>query len=478
MRQITSIVLIKAFFFAILIMFAASPAQAYLHPGVPSSGPCQFGNAYADGCPGANPNGDFQNTGFLTSAIQSGQSSILFLHPQLFNIPCVDYACGRDKTHTLKDPTTNIPTGATYSATGSGAGGPLIQFNNSASGNIDVEDLDLSGASSGGIGCIELRVASNPTTSQTVTIKNNKFVDGQNCDAVGAAPILLAGGGPRTIQNNDFDGTLGNGTPFILDNTTSTAAPLLGTYNVFLHTSGRIAGSSHGGPDKIWRFNYDEGLVLANTQHGEWDLWGGTPYAMGTYEFSYNTGVQDQNNPALAGYDVTAWFFISTGNVDSTTATNTIIVGNTLVSNKQVDGTSQNGDGLLSLGFANVGNLNISNNYYDPTGGFFCALSGQISNSNTASSSGNTVTFTGTHVSPVIGNKLYGPGFTSATITAGSGNVWTFDGPPQTVASVVGWQVTPGWTGTPTISNNVNLTDGSAITMPLPTLNGTCNNHI
>lgn len=480
----------------LLVIAAILPAQAAHRgngaPPIPSA--CPFG--VDGGCAGANPNSSFINPGFLTSAIQSSQSSILPGHPQPNNMAGVDYRVGYDTTLTLKDPTTNPPSGFTY--VGPGSGGPKIT--SAGFGDLTVTGYDLLNPS--GVGPVAIVVGSNQTSGHVTTISHNKMGN----SATHNGGISVGGFASLVVKFNEFDdlGLGGSGGFFVFDSRSGAGTDIDIEYNAFLNISApRIYGGPRGGGSRIFKNNYLYGLDALNQADSEVDLYGGgtgqfTPIPL--VDWSYNTIAIPTQIPTFA---INAVFLWGTGAMSGTSVTTLNEIGNTVVINKiGVGGSSGGGQaaagsGLLAGGWASLGTVTLKDNYFDPTGSLFCSNNGSASQSTTASANGNILTITAiTGLSSnnwEAGQAINGTGFTTAHVLAfgttdpntglpstGTGltGTYVFDGPPQTVASNSSWLITPAFAGTPTISGNINLTDGSALAFAGPQLHApACNNH-
>ena len=462
----------------VFLSLFSTGVSAYLHPGSGAAPPatCPFGSSFADGCAAADQTATFTDPNALTQFQQSGQISILPTHPQGFNIAGYDYPLGPSAAAAAAykilgvDPT---PTGCSYNPTGNTAGGPLLSCSSSSAAfTIDGYDMTL-----GGTTCVVISLGG--TTTALTTIKNSKFKLLPGCPAV----ITKLSNAPIQLYNNIYDAnwpTVSANIFFFNDTSSGTADTVDIRYNVFLNVGyARIFGGVRGCASRSFRYNYLNTLNAGNLDHAEIDLYGGQggcaggPIANVDWEFNF---IGLYQTPNQAGDAV---FYPSTGALNGISSANTSIIGNTIITNKSTTGATQWGHGIWTGGWANLGNLTVTDNYLDFTGTGICWDNGRVGQGtqNTASASGNTLTLT---VGAALGNRVMvgsiitkPTGFTDATITAQTGGTslgsgtYTFDGPPQTVASSTGWVIAPGYTN-PTIARNVSLYDGSTATFPLP----------
>lgn len=449
----------------ILAVLTAAPqhAQARLHHGGvynPAAVTCT-----GNGQSGANVNSSFLGgTALFSAALQDGQPSILTSHPMTFCVPGVDYAVGYDTTIVLKDPTiqANLPANCTYTSA------TKTVLCNSAS-SITFDGFDLSGDSSGGVPTF-LQFGSNFNAASTCTITHNKFRD----DASLPNLITIGGSCARVIKYNQFEG--GPGVHQITDNAGTSSATLDMEYNAFLSwIQIRVIGASTGAASRTIKYNYIYGLnSQVSGSHGEIDLYGGQggPYNIPAVEWTGNFIVFPQLSFTV---DNTTTFYMSTGANNGINVAATTINKNVIVTNRTTTGGPNMGNVLTVGGWATLGNVTINSNYFSPYGAFGCSVNGATNQNDVATLSGNTATLTSGSVTPQVGYNINGTGMTQATITNVAGNVYTFDGPPQSLGSIA-ITVTPGITSLAS-SGNVNLTDGSNSDLSGPRLFGTCNNH-
>ena len=218
--------MIRAILAALVCLLLWAPAQADGYhafgrsiPGAwggsSSAATCPYGNSFADGCAGANPNSVFQISkiyGVDLRTYATGSSYIgndqtwSSAHPQPFNVAGADFPVAfYTPQASLLNPHTNIPPGCGYN-TGTGFMGnaPYIRCNISGSQNLDIEGYDF-GAENG----MQLVISGN--TTGTVTVKNNRLACGTAVCGGGVTGGLLyvmngSGAASWYIGFNMFDG--------------------------------------------------------------------------------------------------------------------------------------------------------------------------------------------------------------------------------------------------------------------------------
>ncbi len=465
-------------------------AKSEVRPA-PATGAAPGGCPYAtdNGCAAANHNGSFQNTSLLTSAQQSGQTSLLPKHPMTFNIPGVDYPIGPDKTLTPQDPRTIKKTASTPCAyTGTGSSAPPNDyvgcFGAGTFPNAILNNYDFSGTKIGKAP-LGLYINSDAGTGSKITITNSYFsIPSGDSKAIGWGQ---PDGGNWSIvfKNNQCDGSrVTPSSQFCFGNDIDTPGTTFDAeYNAFTNQGvGRVGGGFRY-MATTWRYNFIQGLndILTNN-HGEVELrtcsHGGCKSSE-DYEGNFivwNSTARGSNNNAT--------FFPSTGDsngliLTSTKFVNNVIVTNTAGSPATPTSGHQIGQVLFGMRASSLGDVTITGNWMDATGATGCGVNGVTSggDSVTASTSGNTLTITETSSSfnnnPIEpGWKIFHSGFVAATITAfgtGRGHLgtYTFDGAPQTLGSDGAWTVVPGFTSA-TLTGNYNLADPSHTGTPTP----------
>ncbi len=311
-------------------LLASAPAHAWPKRGTTgAAGSCPFGNAYSDGCTSAPPgtgttNGTlYQNTAFFTYAKQSSQGSyfsapgVTATHPPPWNIAGVDYAVGIPSTVSLVSasaaPTGSgpgkLPTGCTYSTTGSAQGGPIVICTSMSSPTIDGIDFTNNGTA-----CVPLQF--NASVTGNAVVKNSKFVFDYtglyatvNCNVPNnylVRAVNPSGLTSITFTNDYFNGNapgsilpqtggFNNTGSFI--NIAGTTVAMVIEYSVFLNIDSRPISSSAWGAVTL-AFNYFENFVysyrLAFTPHAEVLApgFGTTGHTQPSTQYSFNTVLQ------------------------------------------------------------------------------------------------------------------------------------------------------------------------------------------
>jgi hypothetical protein len=447
-------------------------------------GGCPF--ATDNGCAAANHNGSFQNPSLLTSAQQSGQTSLLPKHPMTFNIPAVDYPIGPDKTLTPKDPRT-IKYDGTCAYIGTGANAPPNDFVGCYGAGVKHEVLDNYDFSGAKIGKPPLGLYMNGDASagSTMTITNSYFyIPSINSKAIG-----YTGNWSIIFKNNQCDGSKATlASQFCFGDDGSAAGTTLDAeYNAF--TNQKVARVLGGGRNmaRTYKYNFIQGLNdQLSANHGEVELGTcGGRACTSVISVSHQEGnfiIWNANSPD--GSNNNATFFPSTGDSDglkfaATKIINNVVVTNTSGARPSPSSPHQIGQVLFGMRAASLGDVTITGNWMDATGATGCGVNGVTSggDSVTASTSGNTLIITGTSSSfnnnPIEpGWKIFHSGFATATITAfgtGRGHLgtYTFDGAPQTLGPDSAWTVVPGFTNA-TLTGNYNLADPSRTGTPTP----------
>lgn len=280
------------------LTFLPHPAKASIHGYTP----CAY-SGYSDGCAGAG-SGNIQHSTFFTGyANQSGQT---YLTRPPWNVAGVDYSIGIPTGTVLLDPATaSLPSGCTYSATGSSSGGPIVKCQSTA--NPTLNSLDFSGTV-GGQGCIQLEIKTSVTG--TVTIENSNFLNGANCtsnnylisiDNQGTASVVLL----HDVIDGDAPAFPTVLLAMIYASTTGT---LTIEYSAILRAPCRpiIYGTGAAGA-LVMEFNYIEGWIYEPNQgHGEIVVPGFITGPIPTWQFSYNTILQPA---AISAGSTTAIYF-------------------------------------------------------------------------------------------------------------------------------------------------------------------------
>lgn len=495
--------LLSVAFFAALF---GTPADAWFRHGAAAASCPQ---ATDNGCAAAAANGSFKNASLLTSAQQSGQTSLLPTRAGgslTLNIPGVDYGVGPASTLTPQDPRTISDSICHYTNTVI-PGVDIVLCYGSGVLTETLNNYDFSGTKIG-MGPVLLyldKTPSTPSVGSVITLTNDYFALQSGGGGAGNGLSYCVGVAQNwsvVFKNSQCDGTnsdLSSDFPFRIDSD-STGTSLDIEYSAFTNMGvGRVIGNGHNINTTI-KYSFIQGLNdnQNDGNHGEVELRscniGGCSFSV-DYEGNFiiwnarNNGSTTQTN---------ATFFPSTGSSNEIAITAMTIKDNVVVTNTQ--GTPPTptsfhimGQALFGQRAGTLGVVTITGNWVDATGATGCGVSGVVSggNSVTASTSGNTLTVTGTSSSfnnnPIdIGWQIFHSGFVTASITAfgtGGGNLgtYTFNGSPQTLGSDSNWTIVPGYTSA-TLTNNWNLADPSntgspaAIGFTAPTMRETtCN---
>jgi hypothetical protein len=380
-----------------------------------STSSCPEGNAYADGCSGAPAGGNVQHSGFFTGyALQSGQSAYATRPP--WNVAGVDYAVGIPAATIqagLKDPSTAaLPTGCSYA---SGA----VTCQSVANVTFNGYDFSLHN-------CITLEFRSN--VSGTITIENSNFEDGSACDSQFYQLFIDGGAANVVLTDNVFNGNAQNFPSHMAGILQMfSTGTLTSSYDAWLGCPSKCIVDGENGSVSTTD-DYLEGLNWNNLGHGEWDLvqFTGT---MPSLTISYLTYL----GPSSYGGGATATIYASGGTANGSTINNFQLDHSTFVQNLSAftgsisgttlsvaainstqltpglhlagpgvtagtqitaDGSGSGGTGTYTVNnsqtvagqtlyfvgyggpvefaYINVSNITINSNYLDPTGAFFC----------------------------------------------------------------------------------------------------------
>lgn len=493
----------KRWFIALAALIACAgclPAHAGM-AGHGTAGACPQGGNLGDGCPGAPLNGSFQEPDFFNTARQSGQT---YVTRPPWNVAGVDYAVGYNTATTLADPSTathgtgpgQLPVGCTYAATGGTGGGPRVLCKSNVSPSIRDFDFSLHG-------CIQLTFAN--TVTGEMTVANNYFKNGPGCNALNGSLVNI------TINNHANLLFVGNhvdgGFPDyqaalsadVLENGSGVGAgcSIVFQYNVFINSPQIPIGGKTDNCTVDVSYNYFAAWVMSTTllPHGAifaMNHVAGQPANGAAY--TYNTGLYPASSPSPVsggpGQGSTVFSFL--GNTGGHTFYAYTTVDHNTVVNNRVANPTTNYVSSVALSFidhpAGVVNATITNNYIDPYGALTCLSNLGDASGVHGSVSGNTLTVTGSFTGAIYEAATFGgTGLTQAVIqpygtsgTTGTGRTGTYilSGGPQT-ASGTNWQTfnTP-ITGTTTVSGNVNMLDGSAVTIGgVQWTAGQCNGH-
>lgn len=337
----------------------------------PTSG-CSYGSSYADGCLGVASYGNFQNSLFFSYGKQSGQrqyynaAGLASGHPPPWNVAGVDYPVGYSTVSPLKDPAAGgLPAGCTYNPRGSRAGGAIVVCQRIK--NVTLQGWDFSLHN-----CTVLDIKND--TTGTITLSNNKFVNGPNCSITNGylATIENSAKADLVFTHNYVDG--------LAKTYTTSLTAMIGmhisgsltvTYNAFFHSPGRpLSGSALGA--MYFAYNYFEGFVYHSTDsHGEvmLDLFNGTQLLQ---TYSFNTVLQP--NDVINGSTTT--FYLSTGAAGTgSTIVKAQVDHNTVVINKAVSGVPSTAAALAETAYDIYGSVVLNDNYADGTGSYKCFIS-------------------------------------------------------------------------------------------------------
>jgi hypothetical protein len=359
--------------------------QAETITGTNPASTCPQGDAYpADGCAGAQANGSVQHTNFFTGytngagyAPRSGCNVGGYCRPP-WNVAGVDYPVGYSGT--LADPVQGgLPSCATLSGSGSGP------YSVSVSGNCTISGFDFS--LHNGI-CVTVMGSGN------VTLSNNKFAWGTNCNGGGSHIVTVDNtAGAVTIKYNEFDGgqstsdNLGN---LIGDSSGTSTVTVNVEYNALLDTD--QADIQPTGPGKVWNitYNYVENVGCCGN-HGDFTIPNNGSGTL-TVNDNYNTVYGHAATATTLCYITAA----NTGGTVTGTCNNETLIGN--------PGGSITVSYLVEISAGTLGNWSINNNYMDSNGsyGFFTTMPGYVL-SGTITCTGNINLNTGGKATGTLG---------------------------------------------------------------------------
>jgi len=466
MKRFISLIVAGIFILATLPVVAPAPARAWTHG---TSASCPY--ATDNGCAAANPNGSFQNAGLLTSATQSGQNSLLYLHPMTFNIPAVDYPIGPDKTLTPQDPR-NITTGNS----GGACAWDGTEVGCSGSGVLTgvLNNYDFCGSKIGKA-AVSVYAGGTPSAGSSLTITNSYFC----LQASGGGQLSWGGGGGNNwsfvYKNNQCDGTSATSSSdyCLRDDVDAVGTSVDVEYSAF--TNQNVPRVSTGLTNATWKFRYNfvQGLNDISTAiHGEIMLRNCTGARANCTSTEDDTGnfivwnriaVHSQNN---------ATFFPSDGASDGLTLGFVNFVNNVVVTNLAADGIASVGNGLFGQRASTLGNVTITGNWLDASGSGDCGISGAVSGGNTVGAQQTGTVLNVTSLSGSFGNNPIEPGwqafhsaYTTSSITSfgtASGNTGTYNmsGSSQSAGPDSNWTLVPGFTSQ-TLTGNMLLNDPS-----------------
>jgi hypothetical protein len=329
---------------------------------------CPQGTSYTnvrgdgDGCAGA-PTGTVDNitlfqhpTFFSGYANQSGQT---YITRPVWNVAGVDYPVGIPGGTSFLDPTVaSLPSGCTYSPTGSSTGGPVVNCTGTV--NASFIGYDFTGTKVGSHGCIVLQNQANGTG--IFTVKNSYFCTDSVNNAGMIGQVNGAGDIPFDIENCVFNGNALNTNKGASAITLSSAPHSTLKYNVFKSIPGRPVASNALGAD-IMEYNYLEDMNFNGSQgHGEFEINTG----QGTHTqtiWAFNTMLL---TPA-SYYVQTSLLYVSAG-YGTVTWADAEILNNVGIINDLNGG--RGGEGFVDYNQNQTASL-FEDNYIDSTGSFY-----------------------------------------------------------------------------------------------------------
>ena len=429
--------------FALAALTWTAPASAQFMQGgitVVTSACPNAGTASADGCAGANQNGNFKQSTLLTANAASGQTLAFF---PAWNIAGKDYPVSYDKTLSLQNPSVaSLPTGCAYldsgtsptasTATGARHTGPTLSCG--GTGQSAFTGGTLSGMDFTQNSCTWLYFGAS--ASGTATIKNNHFGSGSNCDGDSASGVALLGGSfagalmSITFTNNEVEELYNKNTvktnlinAFFFGNkgTSGSHCASLYQYNYIHDLNGNFAAGKNDFCTLDLQFNVYTNFNLGPSSHGA--FFANTPTAgtAGTHtvvdRINQQYDICIYTTAATAGQGTTCFSMLGTQNgFTDYTVTNTD--HDTIITNK----AGGNGSATVSAAIsavqrpALITNVYISNNYVDPTGATGCftnngdtqvGLTGSVDNG--GGSAGSTLTVTGGSGAFYVGSLFGNP---------------------------------------------------------------------
>ncbi len=471
---------------ALLLALCAAPASAGTLPllgagpiATGSTSLCPYGAALPDGCSGAPISSafTFQVSDLMTSfGLQSGQT-YFDPHPQTYNVAAVDYPVGPAPSGgVLLDPAT-LPTASGVCRWTPATTRIICQNDAGAGATLDGYDMTR-----GGTDCIYVQINQTSVTGPVV-VTNNKWIykSGSSC-AINGKMIAINGGSSINFSNNYLNGCgltsgasrvsecasqwTGNINQVVIAATTGGA--VTAQYNAFINNPARALSYS-GANDFTFKWNYAEQTGNA-AAHGEFTLNNfastTTPTTMNNWSETYNTLLQ----PAAALINgTTALISTYEGVVTFETAS---ILATTMTVTAVSSGTIKNGQYVMGTGVTE--GTRICDNV-------ICTQSGSgvggigtytVSASQTITSRAISTTFAKITNATIDHNTLIN-NKNGASVT--TGQVLAFSYIPHTNVTITNNYMDPTGTnfcaavlsvatiGTPTMSGNIDLLDGSAV---------------
>lgn len=333
---------------------------------------------------------------FGSHARQSGQTWSGGDHPENFNLPAVDYGVGTHGTLTNASAIHSTIPDCTFTAGGGSGGGPIVQCG--ATSNLDIEGFDFT---NGGTNCTPLDIAANQ--SGTVTIKNNKWVDGVGCSGnatggpVGPYFVFLESGSSNAgldFESNDINGMSNSAYNYCVASFAWLGATIkynairgcgVQTFNIFLGNPATLANITT-------QYNYGEDFGIhgcTTCLHGEWIIATASTTTATQANFTAQGDVMVQGS--TAGVSGTTAFEYMTVSCCTTT---TVLVDK-VVAVSNLNGGQSPTSGLIETAGQTYTNVTLSNNYLDGTGALDPFEANGSTCTNHASFSGNFLLTTG-----------------------------------------------------------------------------------
>ena len=401
----------QAKYLSALFAYKIGPANAFHRGGSASVTPgCPYPEpALPDGCVGANGT-QIQTALYTGYANQSGQASYT-VRPN-FNVGWVDYAIGIPVGTVLKDPAAGgLPSGCTYSATGSPQGAPQVSC--SATTNLTFQGWEMDAV--GGHACT-LGPLVNAGTTGTILIDSNEWGGCTQNSAQGMMGVLVGSSADVTFSNNtanmhaDTGLTTGGGMGLLTHGTITITRSYFTNMPDRVFGAGntnRASGTTQG--DLIFEYNGVNGLDYVAGVHGEVGTFTPSEFIASTvahedYLFDVILTTSTQAPGAM-----TTLVYLATTAAVQPTITSTRADYMTLIGNKNGSvGAAQAG---IYVGGGRYTTIETTNNFYDQTGFAAAAFECQAHNPQIVGSiDGTTGILTVTTLNSTIGlttNGIY-----------------------------------------------------------------------
>ena len=354
------------------------------HVSPPPPAKCPYDSAgYADGCDGAPAGAQFKApsapsagasgaASWAGHARQGGQTWTAD-HPWKWNQAGVDYAIGNvTAAAALADPATLPASGAVcvFQPAGSPTGGAQVYCSASAGATtVDLEGFDFSRH-----GCTYLKIASSITA---ITLKNDYFRMGPNCDFNNGSLVFIVGGGGASLdlESSTFDGAYPAYAPvnapigllFDTRNVSPCGATVM-KYLVFINSPQRPVSAGTCGSRTV-AFTYFEGWQLDTTftQHGE--ILQDTTAANSVVPNVTYSFVTVMAPVSQVGTMNAAAVAIFSGSANVTYAS--VQVDHSVFITNGHNGKVTESKGVW-IGYNTFGSATWTNNYFDPSGLNYC----------------------------------------------------------------------------------------------------------